>query len=128
MVSTSLLPRARKLSPGETLTLSSQDWARVPPGFAETSLSGLRRADTYREDRPTRPLVVRHPRERPTGVRGWLVGLASLVRRRTDDRVVVGRDRYHPRYHPLKHLAFDVLPEPLVTSAGRVGTALGRTG
>lgn len=105
MVSTSLLPRARKLSPGETLTLSRQDWARVPPGFAETPLSRLRGPDTYREDRPTRPLVVH----------------------RTADRVVVGRDRYHPRYHPLKHLAYDVLPEPLVTGAGRVGTALGRT-
>jgi hypothetical protein len=105
MVSANLVRRARSLAVGETLTLSPQEWVRVPPGFAPTSSSRLPGATTYREDCPERPLVIR----------------------RGADGVVVSRERYHPRYHPAKHVALDVLPEPFAAGAGRVGAVLGGT-
>ena len=105
MVSANVVRRARTLSVGETLTLSPQEWVRVPPGFAPTPRARLPGATTYREDRPDRPLVIRR------GANG----------------VVVARERYHPRYHPAKYVALDAAPAPLVTGAGRLGAFLGRT-
>jgi|GEM_PF-3992573 len=105
MVSSYHLRRARRLAPGESLTLSPQEWVRVPPGFAASSLSRLPGVTVYREDRPDRPLVIR----------------------RSAEHVVVTRERYHPRYHPAKHVAFDTLPSPVATGVGRVGAALAGT-
>jgi hypothetical protein len=105
MVSSSLMRRARTLSVGETLRLSPQEWVRVPPGFTASPRSRLPGATTYREDRPERPLVIRQ----------------------SSERVVVARERYHPRYHPAKHAVADVLPAPVAAGVGRVGAALGST-
>lgn len=105
MVSANVVRRARSLAVGESMTLSPQEWVRVPPGFAATPRSRLPGATTYREDRPERPLVIR----------------------KSSDGIVVSRERYHPRYHPAKHVAFDALPAPIAASAGRVGAALGGT-
>lgn len=99
--------RARGLDHGETLTLTRQEWVRVPPGFDE--LRGPLRPGVegaYREDRPTDALAIR--------LRG--------------DRVVVRRHRYHPRYHPGRHFLFDRLPAGVAAGLGRGSAGLRRVG
>lgn len=105
MVSRYDVVRARGLAHDEALTRARQDWVRVPPGFRETLLPTRPGVDAvYREDRPTDALAIR--------VAG--------------DRIVIHRDRYHPRYHPAKHLLHDRLPAGIATGTRRLATGFGR--
>ena len=102
MVSSSDLVAARRLDYGEKYTVHESVPAFIPDGFDQSVLSLPNGAKSvYREDKPTDSLQIRV----------------------YSDRVTIQRDRYNPKYKPIRHAVYDA-PAATALAAVAAGAAI----